>query len=136
MGGDHTAGNFVGHYLTGALEMGKPDGATEASKSTQPVMAFVDCTGVCLFATFPMATPEGGGAFFKAMGAFLGREFGPEDMMAMGTRCLQSERTFNLEAGLTSKDDRLPEFFTTEPLAPTNAVFQIKNSELDSVFGG
>jgi len=134
MGGDHTAGNFVGQYLTGALEMGKPDGAAEASKNTQPVMAFVDCTGVCLFATFPMATPEGGGAFFKAMGAFLGREFGPGDMMAMGTRCLKSERDFNLKAGLTAQDDRLPEFFRTEPLAPTNAVFQISDAELDEVF--
>ena len=135
MGGDHTAGNFVGQYLTGALEMGKPDGAAEASKNTQPVMAFVDCTGVCLFATFPMATPEGGAAFFKAMGAFLGREFGPGDMMAMGTRCLKSERDFNRKAGLTAQDDRLPEFFRTEPLAPTNAVFQISDEELDTVFG-
>ena len=136
MGGDHTAGNFVGQYLTGALELGKPDGAAEASKNTQPVMAFVDCTGVCLFATFPMATPEGGGAFFKAMGALLGRKFGPGEMMAMGTRCLQAERAFNLDAGLTPEDDRLPEFFRSEPLAPSNAVFQVSDEELDGVFGG
>ncbi len=135
MGGDHTAGNFVGQYLTGALKLGKPDEGAQASKNTQPVMAFVDCTGVCLFATFPMASPEGGTAFFKAMGAFLGRQFGPGDMMAMGTRCLQLERAFNLKAGLTTQDDRLPEFFKTEPLAPTNAVFQISDDELDSVFG-
>ncbi len=136
MGADHTAGNLVGEYLGGALKADSPEGHVEASKNTQPVMAFVDCSGICLFGAFALATPEGGGAFFKAMGAFLGRPFGPEDMMQIGNNCLTTEYNFNRQAGLTEKDDRLPEFFHKEPIAPTNATFNISDEELDSVFGG
>jgi aldehyde:ferredoxin oxidoreductase len=107
----------------------------EASKGIQPVMAFVDCAGICLFGGFALATPEGGGAFFQAMGAMLGRPFGPGDMIEMGSRCLTSEHAFNRNAGLTAADDRLPEFFKTEPLAPTGATFNVTDAELDSVFG-
>ncbi len=134
MGGDHTAGNLVGAYLMGTLDRSKPEGHVEASREVQPVMAFVDCTGVCLFATFAMTSPEGGTAFFNAMGALLGRSFGPREMMAMGTRCLKTERDFNRKAGLTAQDDRLPTFFKDEPLAPTNAVFNISDAQLDGVF--
>jgi aldehyde:ferredoxin oxidoreductase len=132
MGADHTAGNLVGEYLMGKLDAKSKEGHVQASLGIQPVMAFVDCTGVCLFATFALASPEGGGAFFKAMGAKLGRPFGPEDMIAMGVNCIKTEKEFNRKAGLTSADDRLPEFFKTEPLGPNNYVFQISDAELDA----
>jgi aldehyde:ferredoxin oxidoreductase len=135
MGADHTAGNLVGEYLEGAIKADQPEGHVEASKGIQPVMAFVDCAGICLFGGFALATPEGGGAFFKAMGAMLGRPFGPGDMIEMGSKCLTLEHAFNRNAGLTAADDRLPEFFKTEPLAPTGATFNITDAELDSVFG-
>lgn len=135
MGADHTAGNLVAEYLQGALKAGQPEGHVEASKGIQPVMAFVDCTGICLFGGFALATPEGGGAFFEALGALLGRPFGPGDMIEMGSRCLKVEHAFNRKAGLTAADDRLPEFFKTEPLEPTGATFNISDDALDSVFG-
>lgn len=135
MGADHTAGNLIGEYLSGNLKADSPDGHVEASKNTQPVMAFIDCTGICLFGGFAIATPEGGEAFFKALGAFLGRPFGPEDMMKMGGTCLKTEVAFNRGAGLTPEDDRLPEFFYKEALPPTGAVFSIQGEELDTVFG-
>ncbi|MFZ0449935.1 MAG: aldehyde ferredoxin oxidoreductase C-terminal domain-containing protein [Desulfatiglandaceae bacterium] len=134
MGADHTAGNLVGEYLSGALDATKVEGHIEASRNIQPVMAFVDCTGVCLFATFSMATPEGGEAFFKAMSARQGSPFSPEDMIGMGMRCLKAERDFNRRAGLTKDADRLPRFFKDEPLPPHNTVFNISDEELDSVF--
>jgi aldehyde:ferredoxin oxidoreductase len=134
MGADHTAGNLVGEYLKGALDVEKPEGHVEASRNTQPVMAFIDCTGICLFASFPMGTPEGGAAFFKALSIRLDKTFGPEDMIVMGTRCLTVEREFNQKAGLTRDDDRLPQFFRDEPLPPHNYVFKISDDELDSVF--
>ena len=135
MGADHTAANLVGEYLGGNLKADSQEGHVEASKAMQPVIAFVDCTGICLFGAFALATPEGGEAFFSSMSALLGRPFGPGDMMEMGSRCLKTEHNFNRNAGLTKDDDRLPEFFRTEPLAPTNATFTISDSELDSVFG-
>jgi aldehyde:ferredoxin oxidoreductase len=44
------------------------------------------------------------------------------------------EREFNHRAGFTAKDDRLPEWMTREPLPPTNAVFDVPDEELDSLF--
>lgn len=44
------------------------------------------------------------------------------------------EREFNRLAGFTSKDDRIPEWMTEEPLQPTNSVFDVPESELDSIF--
>jgi aldehyde:ferredoxin oxidoreductase len=134
MGADHTSGNLVGEYLTGELDPEKPDGHIEASRNIQPVMAFVDCAGICLFATFSMATAEGGEAFFKALSALLGKPFGPPDMISMGERCLRAERDFNRRAGLTGDDDRLPEFFRKEPLPPSNAVFKIPEKKISGLF--
>jgi aldehyde:ferredoxin oxidoreductase len=134
MGADHTAGNLVGDYLAGVLDPEKPEGHVEAARDKQPVFAFIDSVGICLFATASMATDEGGKAFFDAMSALLGRRFAPQDMIAMGQRCLQTEREFNRKAGFTKDDDRLPDFFKTEPLLPGNAVFKIEDEALDSVF--
>ena len=45
---------------------------------------------------------------------------------------IQVERKFNIDAGFTSKDDRLPEFFTKEPLPGSEYVFDVSEEELDS----
>jgi aldehyde:ferredoxin oxidoreductase len=47
---------------------------------------------------------------------------------------IQAERDFNRRAGLTKKDDRLPEFFYKEPLPPHNTVFAIDDDVLDATF--
>jgi aldehyde:ferredoxin oxidoreductase len=52
----------------------------------------------------------------------------------MGIRVLKAEREFNKKAGLTNKDDRLPEFYYKEPLPPHNVVFTISDEELDRTF--
>ena len=134
MGADHTAGNLVGEYLGGALDPLKPDGQVEASRNTQIALAAVDCTGLCLFATFPLTTPEGGEAFLKAMNARFGTNLGPDSVPALGMKVLQAEREFNRKAGFTSKDDRLPEFFYKEPLPPHNKVFLISGEDIDRTF--
>jgi aldehyde:ferredoxin oxidoreductase len=134
MGADHTAGNLVGEYLTGALDPLKAEGQVEASRSVQPVMAFIDCTGICLFASFAMATPEGGEAFFKALSARMGTPMGPEVIGELGTRVLRAVREFNRKAGFSEKDDRLPRFFYEEPLPPHNTVFLISDEDLDKTF--
>jgi aldehyde:ferredoxin oxidoreductase len=45
---------------------------------------------------------------------------------------LKTERAFNQAAGFTSADDRLPEFFSQEPLPPHNVVWDIPDEEIDS----
>jgi aldehyde:ferredoxin oxidoreductase len=41
------------------------------------------------------------------------------------------EHAFNEAAGFSCADDRLPEFFEYEPLAPHNAVWDLTPKELD-----
>ena len=132
MGADHTAGNVVGEYMSRALDPLKPDGQVEASRNVQIAMASVDCTGLCLLASFALTTPEGGEAFLKAMNAKFGTELGPDDIPALGIRVLKAEREFNLKAGFTNDDDRLPKFFYEEPLPPHNKVVLISDEEMDS----
>jgi aldehyde:ferredoxin oxidoreductase len=45
---------------------------------------------------------------------------------------LKTERAFNMAAGFTNKDDRLPEFFAEEPIAPHNVVWDITDEAIDS----
>lgn len=134
MGADHTAGNVIGEYVSGALDPLKPKGQVEASKNTQIAMAAVDCTGLCLLASFPLTTPEGGEAFLNAMNAKFGIQMGPDDIPAMGIRVLKEELDFNRKAGFTRKDDRLPEFFYNEPLPPHNSTVLISDDEMDTTF--
>jgi aldehyde:ferredoxin oxidoreductase len=134
MGADHTAGNVIGEYLSQALDPLKADGQVEASRNTQIAMASVDCTGLCLLASFALTTPEGGEAFLKVMNAKFGTELKPDDIPAMGIRVLKVEREFNKKAGFTNKDDRLPKFFYEEPLPPHNTVVVISDEEMDSTF--
>jgi aldehyde:ferredoxin oxidoreductase len=47
---------------------------------------------------------------------------------------LKNERDFNVRAGFTSEQDRLPEFFKKESLPPHDIVFKVADKELDSVF--
>jgi aldehyde:ferredoxin oxidoreductase len=44
------------------------------------------------------------------------------------------EREFNLAAGLTAADDRIPEWMTTEPLPPHNTVFDVSEEDLDGLW--
>jgi len=51
----------------------------------------------------------------------------------MGIRCLTAEIDFNRRAGLTSEDDRLPDFFREEPLAPHEGKFDVPPSQIEKV---
>ncbi|MCP4690638.1 MAG: aldehyde ferredoxin oxidoreductase, partial [Desulfobacterales bacterium] len=124
----------VGQYLAGSLDPLKAEGQVEASREAQIMMAAVDCTGLCLLASFALADPGAAGFFLQAVNARFGWRLGPEDIPAMGVRVLKAERQFNRAAGFTSKDDRLPKFFREEPLPPHNKVFLISDEEIDGVF--
>ena len=134
MGADQTAGNVIGEYVSGALDPLKPDGQIEASQNTQIAMAAVDCTGLCLLASFPLATPEGGKVFLRVINAKYGTQMGPDDIPALGIRVLKEERDFNRKAGLTDADDRLPDFFYEEPLEPHNKTVLISPEEMTRTF--
>ena len=52
----------------------------------------------------------------------------------LGRRVIDIERAFNQAAGFTPQDDRLPAFFTQEPLASTSTVFDVGEEALDGMW--
>jgi aldehyde:ferredoxin oxidoreductase len=133
MGADHTSGNMVAMYLGHILDPLKKDGQLENSRENQIFCAMADSMGLCLFAMYSIASPDAKEMFIKLINSRLGTGWKVEDLRALGVRILKAEKEFNKKAGLTAKDDRLPEFFMKEPLPPHNVVFPFTDAELDSV---
>jgi aldehyde:ferredoxin oxidoreductase len=138
MGADHTAGYAI---ATNILKVGgyvdplKTEGQIDLSRNLQVATAAVDSTGMCLFIAFAVLDqPETFQALLDLLNAFYGLSLTADDVTELGKSILKMERDFNTGAGFTSKHDRLPEYFYSEPLPPHNTTFQIKGEELDQVF--
>ena len=138
MGADHTAGYAVATNLLGvggSVDALKPEGQVELSRNLQIATAAIDATGMCLFIAFAILDqPDTFNALVDLIGAFTGQPLTADDVTALGKSILKNEREFNLAAGFTAKDDRLPEYFKKEALAPHNVTFGVKDEELDTLF--
>lgn len=138
MGADHTAGYAVATNVLGVGGSVDPliaEGQCGLSRNLQEATAgFFDSTGLCLFLAFPcLDQPDSLAAIPELVSAKYGVEISIADMVAAGAKVLDVERGFNRGAGLTEADDRLPEFFSTEPLPPHNAVWDVPTTEIDEV---
>jgi len=138
MGADHTAGYAV---ATNILKVGgfvdplKPEGQIDLSRNLQIATAAIDSTGMCLFIAFAiMDQPETFQALLDLINAFYGLNLTADDVVELGKKVLKMERDFNIRAGFTKEQDRLPPFFKTQPLLPHNVTFQVKDEDLDKVF--
>ncbi len=132
MGADHTAGNVFGLYMAKKLDPLKPEGQVAASRGSQIAMAAMDSIGLCILAAVALASPEAGAALVQAISAKIGRQLEGSAIAELGVRTIKMEKEFNQKAGITSKDDRLPEFYYKEALPPHNTVFAVKDEELDT----
>ncbi len=138
MGADHTAGYAV---ATNILKIGgnvdplKPEGQVELSRNLQIATAAIDSTGMCLFIAFAILDqPDTFQALIDMINAFYGLEMTADDVTELGKKVLSMERDFNIRAGFTAKDDRLPDYFKKEPLPPHNVTFDVSDEDLDQVF--
>ena len=138
MGADHTAGYAITANVLkvgGEVDPLKPEGQIELSRNLQIATAAVDSTGMCLFVAFPVLDqPETFQALIDLLNSFYGLELTADDVSQLGKDVLSWERDFNARAGFTKAHDRLPMYFYREKLEPHNAVFEVKDEELDSVF--
>lgn len=138
MGADHTAGYTITANILGVGGQVDPlhtEGQIELSRNLQIATAVIDSTGLCLFVAFPVLDqPETFAAMLEVVNGFFGTDLTPEDVTELGKKILSVEREFNAKAGFTAADDRLPEFFRTEPIAPHDVTFDVKDEELDAVF--
>lgn len=136
MGADHTSGYTI---ATNVLNVGghvdplKKDGQVELSRNLQIATAAIDSTGMCIFIAFPaLDIPDCLSALVDMINARFGISLTMEDVTNLGKRILKTEHEFNLKAGFTNEDDRLPEFFAQEPLAPHNVVWDFTPAEIDA----
>ncbi|MEW6441163.1 MAG: aldehyde ferredoxin oxidoreductase C-terminal domain-containing protein [bacterium] len=136
MGSDHTAGycipvNILG--VGGLIDPLKKDGQIDLSRRLQMSTAFLDSLGLCVFVGFPALDARE--AFSAMLPEMLNAKYGlnltQDEWLAVGRKTLFTEHDFNVRAGFTSKDDRLPEFFE-EPIPPHNAVWDFTDEEMDS----
>ena len=134
MGADHTSGYTI---ATNILKVGgyvdplQKEGQVELSRNLQIATAAVDSTGLCIFVAFPaLDIPECFAAIYEMINARYGLNLTADDVIALGKQILKTEHAFNLAAGFTNKDDRLPEFFE-EPVPPHNAVWDMTGEEID-----
>jgi aldehyde:ferredoxin oxidoreductase len=129
-GADHTAGNAFG-ARNEVPPLGTA-GQKELSLRLQIIAAMLDSTGLCLFARPPIiANPQ---LMIDMINGIYGWGWTKEDYDQFNRDVLRTELEFNKRAGITQKDYRIPEYMCEEPLPPHNAVFDVPDSDLDSVF--
>jgi aldehyde:ferredoxin oxidoreductase len=86
------------------------EGKAGLVKAFQDATGVVDSTGLCLFTTFAWGMND----IQPQVQAACGDEFTLEALATLGERVWNLERSYNLRAGLTAKDDTLPKRLTTE----------------------
>ncbi|QGU94613.1 aldehyde ferredoxin oxidoreductase [Clostridium bovifaecis] len=129
MGADHTAG----HTLGAAVKHSSKEGQVELSKQYQRVVAVADNT-MCLFGWVPISKEGAFGEFIQALKGIYGGEWDINRLFSIGAETLTLERNFNVKAGLTSNDDRLPEFFLRETAPSIGTTFDITDKEIDAMY--
>ena len=133
-GADHTAGNAMPSPANLAYNPMSSEGQAAVSNFLQNHNATVDTLGVCMF---PMLTlldiPDLQKPLIQCVSLITGKVLDGDYIGQMGQKIMRIEKQFNLRAELTSDDDRLPSFFTTERLETTGTIFDVSEEEIDIV---
>ncbi|MCC6147053.1 MAG: aldehyde ferredoxin oxidoreductase [Anaerolineaceae bacterium] len=128
MGADHTAG------LTVFLPINHMDAskAVSASRAMQIQRAAYDALGLCSFNTGAVGQrPD----FAVNMIRTTYDIDLPDDWLnELGLRTIRMEIAFNRAAGFTAEDDRLPDYFVNDQVAPNNTTFDVPAAELDAMW--
>ena len=135
-GADHTMGYTIATNILGvggSVDPLSQEGQVELSRNLQIATAAIDSTGMCLFIAFAaLDSATCLPALIDMINARFGIALTADDVTNLGMSILKTERAFNIAAGFTSQDDRLPEFFKEEPIAPHNVVWDIEDQTIDS----
>jgi aldehyde:ferredoxin oxidoreductase len=133
MGADHTAGNALPSPANPTYNPTASTGQAPVSAFLQWYFAAIDSLGICLFASLPLLDmPDLMKHLIDCAIASTGQAPDDNYLMNLGISVLKSEKKFNDAAGFTTKEDRLPDFFTKEPLPPSGLVFDVSDEEVDS----
>lgn len=129
-GGCHVRGYLTSPEILGIPKKLDPLVTDEKAawlKTYQDLTAVVDSIGICLFTTFAIGLPE----IAEAIRTATGVNYTDEEVLQIGERIWNLEKTFNLTAGFTKNDDTLPPRLLKEPV-PAGAA-KGKVVELDTM---
>ncbi|NVM29923.1 MAG: iron-containing alcohol dehydrogenase [Candidatus Helarchaeota archaeon] len=126
MGADHTAG------VTYSNPQSK-DGQIEKSLRAQVLSASIDTIGYCLLA-LPLKPYLVYDFLAEAISARYGVNLTKDEVVNIGRETLREELAFNKAAGFNEIHERYPQFIREEILPPSNCVFDIEDSEIDTLW--
>ena len=107
-GGDHTRAYLISPEVLGIpekLDSYQNEGKAKWVKIYQELTAIIDSAGLCIFTSFAIGAPE----YLTLIKNATGFDWTEEEMFKVGERIWNIERKFNLEAGIDSADDTLPQ---------------------------
>jgi aldehyde:ferredoxin oxidoreductase len=126
MGADHNAG------LTYKIP-GEKKGQIENSLAFQIRAATCDTIGYCL-----NSVPGGPTSVYEFFASLLNARYGidltADNLVEIGKQTLRDENIFNSKAEFSRIWDPYPAFYRTEPLPPTDRVFDVEDSELNDIW--
>ena len=127
-GADHTCGLTI----RAKVDHLDPHVQLPFSRAAQINMAGYDTLGACIFTGFGFSLAME--TIPALLNARYGWDTGNDILQQLGKQTLLLEREFNRRAGFTAADDRLPEWMTREALPPHQAVFDVPEEDMDTVF--
>ncbi len=123
-GGCHVRGYLISPEILGIPEKIDPrslDGKVKWVKAFQDTTAVIDSLGLCLFTSFALNADD-----YKDMfNAIVGEQWTTEQLLQAGERIWNLERIFNLKAGISPEEDKLPKRLLTEPIPAGPAKGQV-----------
>ena len=114
-GGCHVRGYTIAVEILGVptkVDNHTTEGKAQIDIAFQNLTAALDSTGACLFSTFGLGAED----LVQMVNTLTGTNFTVEEFMKTGERIWNLERLYNIKAGLTAKDDTLPERLLKDPL--------------------
>ncbi len=114
-GGCHVRGYLISPEILALpekLDRFELDGKATWAKIFQDLTASIDSCGLCLFTSFALGAKE----YAELINAVCGTKHTADSVLEAGERIWNIERQFNLEAGVSPSEDKLPKRLLEEPI--------------------
>lgn len=114
-GGCHVRGYLISPEILALpekLDRFELDGKATWAKIFQDLTATIDSCGLCLFTSFALGAKE----YAELINAVCGTKHTADSVLEAGERIWNIERQFNLEAGVSPSEDKLPKRLLEEPI--------------------
>ncbi len=114
-GGCHVRGYMISPEILGLpekLDRFELEGKAFWAKVFQDLTASIDSLGLCLFTSFAIGAEE----YADLVNAVCGTTHDADSILEAGERIWNIEKQFNLEAGITPAEDKLPKRLLEDPI--------------------